>query len=104
MMFPPDCPGSWLRLTDADQAPAIGTGILTRKEALFNRLEWVSAPLRFSTALIPEEPIAEGGRHPVSRWLTAPVRDLIRAGQVKCSPTEVRHRGVREEKPARPQH
>jgi hypothetical protein len=32
---PPDCPGSWLRLTDADQAPAIGPAF-SQEQTLFS--------------------------------------------------------------------
>src|SRR5687768_18136489 len=35
MMVPPDCPGSWLRLTDADQAPAIGPAF-SQEQRLFS--------------------------------------------------------------------
>lgn len=34
-MVPPDCPGSWLRLTDADQAPAIGPAF-SQEQRLFS--------------------------------------------------------------------
>ena len=49
-MVPPDCPGSWLRLTGADQAPAIGPAF-SQEQRLFSTDLSGCPHLRFPNAL-----------------------------------------------------